>query len=572
MTNDRLQSKTVSAARWLRAMVAGAVALVGTASAVEIDVGNPDVRFRWDNTLRYNLGMRAQGKDPAIARSTTYDESDNRFDRGEFVTNRLDLLAEADVVYQRRYGLRVSGTGWFDGAYDKKSVTASGTIPAGTTGAGLTYSSVSSYVDQKYTDRTKNYHYGPYGELLDAFAFGSFDVGDMLLSVKAGRHTLYWGESLFSPIHGVSYSQGPVDLGKGQATPGTEAKELFMPLTQVSATMQLTDRLSAAGQYYVEWRPFRIPEGGTYLAGSDIALEGPQRTLAAVVEGNPVFLNRVDAVEPDRWGGRDWGANLKYRSDAIGTIGLYARRFDEKFFWLLRTTPSAPAQGYRAVYPKGTTLFGLSVNRRLLDASVGLDLVYRHDTALQTRGFAARDEGARGDTFHAVLNAVYAFKPTPLFSSASLAVEGTYNTWLDVNQNRDLFNSVDHACVAPSSPTVAGSGRVSDGCATKHFVGGNLSFTANWLQVFPGADLSLPVSFGTGIYGNSAVLAGGNQGAGSYSAGLGLDYRLKYRFDVKYIGYIASHNTNPTSGLVSSSNGTQIQDRGWVAFTFKTTI
>lgn len=558
--------------RLLRAFAVAVVALAGTASAVEIDAGNPDVQLRWDNTLRYNLGMRVQGKDSAIAKNTTYDESDNRFAPGNLVTNRLDLLSEADLVYKRRFGLRVSGAGWFDGAYDRNSASASGMIPTGATGAGLPYSSVTSYVNQKYTGYTKHYFYGPYGELLDAFGFGTFEVGNMLLSMKAGRHTLYWGESMFSPIHGVSYSQGPVDLGKGQATPGTEAKELFLPTTQVSATLQITDEVSMAGEYFLEWKPFRIPEGGSYLAGSDVALQGPQRTLAGVANGSPLFMQRIDSVEPDQWSFRDFGVNLKWRSDALGTVGFYFRRFDEKFFWLLRGTPPAPALSYRAVFPKGTQLYGVSVNRRVGDAAVGMDLVYRYDTALQTKGFAQRAEGARGDTFHAVANATYGFQPTALFSSASLAVEGVYNTWLKVRENGDLFNERDHACSAASTPTIAGSGRISDGCATKHFVSGNVSFTPTWLQVFPGADLSLPLSFGIGLYGNSPVLAGGNQGAGSYAAGLGLDYRMKYRFDLKYIGYLATHNVNPINGLASTSNGTQIQDRGWLALTFKTTI
>src|SRR5437016_10080015 len=35
----------------------------GSSNAVEIDTGNPDVSVRWDNTVRYNLGVRAQQQD-----------------------------------------------------------------------------------------------------------------------------------------------------------------------------------------------------------------------------------------------------------------------------------------------------------------------------------------------------------------------------------------------------------------------------------------------------------------------------------------------------------------------------
>jgi hypothetical protein len=43
--------------------LASMFATAGTAYAFEIDTGNPDVTLRWDNTLRYNLGVRAESRD-----------------------------------------------------------------------------------------------------------------------------------------------------------------------------------------------------------------------------------------------------------------------------------------------------------------------------------------------------------------------------------------------------------------------------------------------------------------------------------------------------------------------------
>ncbi len=545
-------------------VVAACLCAAGSAAALDIDVGNPDIRLRWDNTLRYNAGVRAQSPDPAISRSTSFDESDGRFGRGDVVTNRLDLLSEADVVFPQGFGFRASGAAWFDGAYGNTVRTADGVIPTGMTGAGLPYSSVGSYSGNEYSDTTKKYYGGPYGELLDAFAFATFSLGEVPVSVKVGRHSIYWGDSLFTPIHGVSYSQQPSDLRKAQATPGSEAKELFLPLTQISGNVQLTESISVGGQYYLEWAPFRVPEGGTYLAGSDIALEGPDRTLAGVVSGNPLFMNRIESVEAPQWGSGDWGANVRYRSDALGTLGLYFRRFDEKMFWLLRGTPPAPALSYRAVYPQNTMLYGVSLARSLGSASMGAEVVYRVRTALATQGFAATNEGARGNTVHGLVNFVNTIGKTPVFSSASWLAEVVYSTYTKVSEHPELFNAGGYAPCARR--------RVSDGCATKDFFSATVGFTPSWFQVFPGADLSLPLTFGMGLHGNSAVLAGGNERAGSYSAGLGLDYRQKYRFDLKYVGYLATYNLNSTTGVVATSNGSQIQDRGWVAFTFKLTL
>ena len=58
---------------------------------------------------------------------------------------------------------------------------------------------------------------GPSGEFLDVFAFAKFNVGEAPVNVKLGQTTVYWGESLLlgGAIHGISYSQNPIDLWKG---------------------------------------------------------------------------------------------------------------------------------------------------------------------------------------------------------------------------------------------------------------------------------------------------------------------------------------------------------------------
>ena len=111
-----------------------------------------------------------------------------------------------------------------------------------------------------------------------------------------------------------------------------------------------------------------------------------------------------------------------------------------------------------------------------------------------------------------------------------------------------------------------------DGCATKNYVGLSLAFTPTWYQVFPGVDLSAPLSYAVGLSGNSATVFGGNQGLGNYSLGLGADVRQKYRFDLKYIDYVGRYKDNGTA--VTSTNGltTFLKDRGFVSLTFKTTF
>ena len=84
----------------------------GAALAFEFDTGNPDLSVRWDNTPRLNLGMRVEGRDDKIGNNQLYDEGTYSFDRGDMVAERLDWLTELDVVYQKRFGARVSAQLW----------------------------------------------------------------------------------------------------------------------------------------------------------------------------------------------------------------------------------------------------------------------------------------------------------------------------------------------------------------------------------------------------------------------------------------------------------------------------
>ena len=92
------------------------VMCTGTANAFEFDTGNPDLAVRWDNNVRANLAVRVNERDPKIGNSALSDEGTYSFDKGDLVAKRVDLLSEFDVIYKKRYGFRVSGAAWYDGA------------------------------------------------------------------------------------------------------------------------------------------------------------------------------------------------------------------------------------------------------------------------------------------------------------------------------------------------------------------------------------------------------------------------------------------------------------------------
>lgn len=545
----------------MRAAIA-AVLLSGATDAAwsfSIDIDNPDLQIRWDNSVRYNLGIRAEGCDPNICGNgaglgdVTAYQSDRKFARaGNIVTNRVDLLSEFDFVYKRDHGFRVSGAAWYDAAYNDRiegdrALDASGVgMGAGPTGG-------------PYAAYTKRWNRGPSGEFLDAFVFTKVDIGEVPVNIKLGQHNVYWGESLFSTVGGIAYNQGPLDFRKALANPGVEAKEVFKPLNQLSFVAQLTDTLGMAGQYYLDWKPTALPDGGTYFGAADgFGLGG-----TGTIFGMPTVVNEASK----KFG--DWGLALRWRPEWLeGTAGLYYREFTNKFPQLV-STPTGFAIDFSS--DKREKLIGFSLGKQILGISFGADLTYRPDAVLVATPFQTFvAPGASPSSWHptgniatAVVNAIAYFGKTPVFDSAALTTEVNYAQLQKVTANSQNYNGVGYHCVQPNQYA----------CQTKNAVGLNILFEPKWFQVLNGVDVSMPISYSRGLHGNSPVVFGDNEGQGSWSLGVTADVSNKYKISLKYNGFIAKHARDEL-GALSDNNSSlgKYWDRDWVSLTFKTTF
>lgn len=542
----------------LLAVAVAAASMAGSAMAAPIELGNPDMQLRWDNSIRYNLGVRAQKQEKALSLSPTQQIGDNKFDRGDIVTNRFDLLSEVDFIYKEKYGARVSAAAWYDDAY--KDDDAENLAQWDAVGYP------NAYRGGNYTSKVERYYRGPSGEILDAFVFGGFEAGDVPVRMKLGRHNLYWGESLFSFVHGVSYAQGPVDIRKAVATPGSEAKELFLPLNQFSVQSQLTDTLTAAAYYQFEWDPSRLPEGGTYFGTADFVFSGD-----TVFPTGAPFLGDVDT--PKNSGA--WGAMLKWRPEAIdGTLGFYYREFSDTLPNLVDLSGGL-GSSFGLKYAEDVKLYGISLSKQVGAASVGAELVRRENTALSSVGGAP--DFARGDTWHALVNTIAFFGATPLWDSSVFQGELTYSRLDKVTKNAVFYNEKGNPLCASQD---GGKGDAKDGCATRDSVALQMSFTPTWYQAMNGVDVTMPMTYGVGLYGSSPVSNGGNEGAGSYSVGVGLDYEARHQLTLAYNGFFGPITTTPSpnpfigENTVATSSGSLplLRDRGWVSLTFKTTF
>ena len=114
----------------LAAAAAAALVLAAApAQAFEFDTGDPDLTVRWDNTPRVNLGMRTEQRNNLIGNNQLYDEGTYSFDRGDLVAARLDWFSELDVIWQKRFGGRVSAQAWYDGAWHTRDATPPAAAP-----------------------------------------------------------------------------------------------------------------------------------------------------------------------------------------------------------------------------------------------------------------------------------------------------------------------------------------------------------------------------------------------------------------------------------------------------------
>lgn len=539
------------------ALVVAACSAASQSHAFSIDVGNPDFDIRLDTTAKYTAAWRVEGRESRLADHPNRDEGNYKFDKGDMIGSRVDLLTEMDVIFKRRYGFRVSAAGWYDHAYRDGSVEQSPAV------ADAGYDN--SYDNNHYSGLVERYYHGPSGEILDAFIFANMDLGGTSLNVKAGRHTVYWGSATFDFFgQGINYGQAPMDTRKSAAVPGTTAKETFLPVNQISFQSQVLPTLSLAGQYFLDWKPTRFSEGGTYFGGTDFFFHGPDQFPLA-----PGYnARRIDDLEPDKKHG-SFGLNATWLPDALkgGSLAVYYRQFDDPAPWLApqvdTSNPAAPT--YRLVYPEDIKMLGVGLNMNMYGASVGADLSFRKDAPLIATGInPVNNEGPRGETLHLLMNFVKGLTSTPFWDTGTIIGELSYSHLIDVTHNEQFFNGEGYGCGV-------GLDR-DDGCATRNFWGVGMQFSPQWLQVFPGVDLSTPITARYGLGGNGSTSMSGNEGHYSVSVGLAADIYQKYKVQLTYSD---THNdvNSVVDGVAQTGNGGYANnDRGWVSLSLQTSF
>lgn len=534
-----------------------------------------DTAIRWDNTLKYSAGYRLGPADRALIQGPNADDGDRNFHVG-VISNRFDILSELDATIGS-LGASVSAAAWYDTIY--KGAPDPDTSPQR-----------ASYPLADHFSADVEKLHGGHAELLNAFVVGSADFGDMPVAVRAGRHSLLWGESLFFAGNGIAAGQAPIDTIKALSVPLSRAKEVFMPVAQVSVSAQPRHDMVINAYYQFEWRKSRLPGVGSYFSAADFVDAGGYRLYV----GRNQYLGR--SASPDARDGGQFGLAVRFLQNEYD-IGLYALRYHAKEPQLyLRPRPvagiasaateraagiererpaaygSAPgvyagpsnpfqsdpnfdfgtATGqlgaYYFVYPENIEVYGASFSGYLGESNVAAEISTRRrmplaSKALVVTGTVAADNDknalyARGDTLHAQASLISALAPNEAWDSATFSAEIAANHRIGITRNAAAF----------------------DDSRTRFSAGVRALFEPVYFAVLPGMDLSVPISIGYGLTGRSSVDSGQNAKAGSFELGLSATYRAVWRGSLTLTRFIG----DPTRQAFA--------DRHFVALSIQTTF
>jgi hypothetical protein len=562
---------TRSTPRFRQAAVALAAALAaGATQAATIDLGeSSDWSLRFDNTVKAGLMGRTAKSDPALTDSLrfspnappapqalNFNAGDDNFRKRGIVSKRLDLLSEFDAVYRKDYGLRVSAAAWYDGAYRGKT---DATDPIN-----------SQVPNDEFPQRTRDLA-GRKAELLDAFVFGSVDVGNgRRLTARLGRHALQYGESLFFGDNGIARAQGPIDIMKLLGSPNAQFKEIIRPVPQLSAQFQVSPEISFGGYVQFKWEADRLPPEGSYFSSSNLPWGSLQPEFVGLPLGNFTLLPGGER-KPKNNG--QFGLQLKWRLEDTD-LGFYAARYHDKggqlYSQLDTSTLTAPGgSGFGQwffVFPEAVRVYGVSASRSVGDFNFSGEASIRDNMPLRSQnmlygfptpfGPTPQPRFATGKTAHVNLSTLATFGPSFLSRESSLVGEIAWNRVLHKD---DPDGELD-------------ASRTRDSTAIQ------LIFTPTYRQALSGLDLSVPVGLRYTLDGASSITAWDARGNGSANIGVEGNYLGVWQFALNYTHFIGKaipfvdFSPTQTGGNPMFGRGNALADRDFVALTLRRTF
>ena len=389
---------TKNTQRWLKLAklplaVAVAASVSAPASAFQFYMG--DVEASLDTTLTAGASWRVQdqnkrhvaqgnlapfGNNPYVnsrkgGSTNNYDDGNLNFDKGDTYSQIFKGTTELMLSYEN-YGGFVRSRYWYDHQLKDRHMA--------TDDAGQRRS-----LSEDGQDNASG------GEILDAYVWGDFEVGEMPLNVRVGKQVVSWGESTFI-FNGINVIN-PVDVGAIRA-PGAEVKEALLPVNMVYSSLGITENISIEGYVQLQWENTRIGDCGTFFSTVDFVSDGCGPVLLAgqfpdsVAYDDGYIAPRLSDNEPSD---KDqFGVALRWYVPELNDteFGFYFVQYHSQVP-LISGQVNDPTAGqnfpsYFIDYPENIQMSGLSFNTSTESGySIGGEYSFKHDVPLQWNSF-----------------------------------------------------------------------------------------------------------------------------------------------------------------------------------------
>ncbi|WP_022962437.1 DUF1302 domain-containing protein [Halopseudomonas pelagia] len=258
-------------------------------------------------------------------------------------------------------------------------------------------------------------------QLLDAFIYHNYNIGNLPGSVRVGRQVVSWGESTF--IQNSINSINPIDVAAFRR-PGAEIKEGLIPVNMVFVSQSLTDNLGMEAFYQLEWDPTVLDNCGTFFSFTDSVAKGCNQ----VGVGGSQLNSPADPTNPfayvPRSGNREasdsgqYGVAFRLFVDALNQteFGFFAMNYHSRTPIFSTTAGTGAPTGfsfndntgvfevpldanYFIEYPEDIRLYGMSFQTNIAGVAVSGEVSYRPNQPLQisTNDLVGAALGAAGN-------------------------------------------------------------------------------------------------------------------------------------------------------------------------------
>ena len=275
--------------------LAAAVALgcCAQAQAVSFNIGEIEGQFDSSLSVGASWGMRDADKklvgtvNGGTGQASTGDDGRLNFKKGETFSKIFKGLHDLELKYGDT-GVFVRGKYWYD--FELKDEDRE-------------FKQISDH-NRKEGAKSSG------AQILDAFVYHNYSLGDLPGTVRAGKQVVSWGESTF--IGNSINSINPIDVSAFRR-PGAEIKEGLIPVNMLFASQSLTNQLTVEGFYQLEWDQTVLDNCGTFF-GSDVAADGCTNNYTV---GNPAIrpLQPVAAAFGQGFGATNEGVIVRRAGD-----------------------------------------------------------------------------------------------------------------------------------------------------------------------------------------------------------------------------------------------------------------